>query len=114
MMHGTQQLRELLRLLEGYGGAAAVEQSLAIEAPQSGGELAAEYLAQDRDGKQEAMTCTNPSGAVGCESSGRDHAVDMRMEQQVLSPCVKDGEEADIGAHVFRVGGHLQQRLSGG
>jgi len=48
---------------------------------------------------------------IGCEPSGRDHAVDMGMEQQVLSPCVKDREEADIGSHVYRVGRHLQQRL---
>ena len=60
------------------------------------------------------MTCANPSLMVGRESAGRDHAVDMRMEQQVLSPCVEDGEEADLGAQMFRVGGHLQQRLRAG
>ena len=54
----------------------------------------------------------DPSRVVGRESAGRDHAVDMRMEQQVLSPGVKDGEEADLGAQVFGVGRHFQQRLA--
>ena len=31
--------------------------------------------------------------------------MEMRVEKQVLSPTVKDGEEADLGAQVFRISG---------
>ncbi len=38
----------------------------------------------------------------------------MRVMGQRLSPRVQDGEEADGGAEVFRVGGNGAQRLGGG
>ena len=36
------------------------------------------------------------------------------MEQQVLSPTVEDGEEADLGAQMLGIGGDGLQRFGGG
>ena len=36
--------------------------------------------------------------------------MDMRMQQQVLSPGVQDAEKADLCSQMFRIGGDLQQR----
>ena len=38
----------------------------------------------------------------------------MRMKQQVLSPAVQHGEEADLRAEVFRIRGDCGQSLGGG
>ena len=40
--------------------------------------------------------------------------MDMGMEQQVLTPRMKHGEETDMCAEVPRVGGDLQQCLRNG
>ena len=47
--------------------------------------------------------------AIGRETTGRDHAVDMRMMLKVLSPGVKHTQEADLRAEMFRIGRDLQQ-----
>ena len=36
------------------------------------------------------------------------------MSKQILSPGVKHGEEADLGAQMFRIGGNGRQGFSGG
>ena len=38
----------------------------------------------------------------------------MRVMQQVLSPGVEDGEEAEVNAEVFRVPGDGEQGFRGG
>jgi hypothetical protein len=39
----------------------------------------------------------DPALVVGGESAGGDDTVDMGMEQEVGTPAVQDGEEADLG-----------------
>ena len=53
----------------------------------------------------------NPLCVVPCESPTWNDAMDMRMEQHVLSPRVQDAEETDIGAKMFRVSRDLDKRL---
>ena len=53
----------------------------------------------------------NPLSVVPCESSAWNDAMDMRMEQHVLSPRVQDAEEADIGAKMFWVSSDVQECL---
>src|SRR5262245_65540112 len=38
----------------------------------------------------------------------------VRVQMQVLSPGVQDGQKADVPTQVFRVGRNLKQRLGGG
>ena len=40
--------------------------------------------------------------------------MDMGMEQQVLTPGMKHGEETDMGAKAPRISGDLQQCLRNG
>ena len=50
----------------------------------------------------------DPALVVGGESSGGDDTVDMRVEQEVGTPAVQDGEETDLGAEAFWIGCDLQ------
>ena len=50
----------------------------------------------------------DPALVVGGESAGGDDTVDMRMEQEVRTPAMQDGEEADLGAEAFWIGCDLQ------
>ncbi len=40
--------------------------------------------------------------------------MNVRMQEQVLSPGVQDGEDTDLGAEVLRIGCDFQQRLCAG
>src|SRR6478735_4592345 len=43
------------------------------------------------------------------EAASRNHAVDVGMQQQILSPSVKDGDGSDLSTRPFGVRRHLQQ-----
>jgi len=79
---------------------------------QSVGELAAKHLAQHFHRQEEIVARVNPALVIGRKATGRDHAMDMRMDLQILSPGVQNAEESDLCAHVLGIGGDLQQ--SGG
>ena len=55
-----------------------------------------------------------PTPAVGTQTAARDHTMQMRVMQQILAPGMQDGDEADLGAQVLRVGGDGAQGLGGG
>ena len=38
----------------------------------------------------------DPMGVAWIETAGRNDAVEMRMQSQVLSPRMQNGEEADL------------------
>ena len=50
----------------------------------------------------------------GDEPAAGDDAVDVGVVLEVLPPGVQDGQEADLGPEVLRVGGDLLQGLGGG
>lgn len=52
--------------------------------------------------------------AIRRQSSSRDDAVNMGVQQQVLPPGMQDTNQADFSAQVFGVGRHLQQCLGAG
>jgi hypothetical protein len=79
---------------------------------QSIGKLAAENPAEHLHRQEEVIPRMHPSCVVGRQTAARDHAMDVRMSEQVLSPCVQNAEETDFGAQVLGVSGNLQQRLS--
>jgi hypothetical protein len=60
--------------------------------------LAAKDAAEDLDGEEEGILGMNPTGIAWVETAGGNDAVEMRMQSQVLSPGVKNAEEADLGA----------------
>ena len=56
----------------------------------------------------------NPARVVLIETAGRNHAVEVRMQAQVLSPGMQDAEEADPGSEMPGVGCDFEHGLSCG
>ena len=56
----------------------------------------------------------NPVRLVLIETADRNHAVEVRMQAQVLSPGMQDAEEADPGSEVPRVGCDFKHGLGAG
>ena len=97
----VQQFCEQFPILKHSGGTTAVQRSVAVEALEREEELVAKDAAEHRNGQQEAGMGMDPGLVVGGESSGGDDTVDMRVEQEVGTPAVQDGDEADLGARRF-------------
>jgi hypothetical protein len=73
-------------------------------------ELPAEHTAQNSHRKEKGIARMHPALVIRGKTSGRDHAMDMRVMQQVLAPSVKHAEETDFCAEVLRIRRDLQQR----
>ena len=111
----SEQAVERLRVLVEFSKAAVkAEATGLIGGPGQREELAAEDAAEHPDGQEEAAAAGDPAAAVERESAGGHEAVHVRVVQQGLPPGVEEGEEADAGAEMTGIGGHLQERLRGG
>ena len=76
--------------------------------------LAAEHAAEDLHRQKERILGMNPMGVAWIETAGRNDAVEMRMQSQVLSPRMQNGEEADFSPEMPGVGGNFEHGLSAG
>ena len=76
--------------------------------------LAAKDAAEDLDGEEEGIFRMNPVRVAWIEAAGGNDAVEMRMQSQVLSPRMQNGEEADFSSEVPGVGGNFEHGLSAG
>ena len=56
----------------------------------------------------------DPARLIGRESARRNDAMEVRMEEQVLSPRVQDAEEADLRSEVFRIRGDFEHGCRAG
>jgi hypothetical protein len=56
----------------------------------------------------------DPLRAIGRETSGRDHAVDVKMMEQVLTPGMQDRKKSNLCSQVTRIAGYLLQSLRTG
>ena len=65
-------------------------------------------------GEEEFRPSSDPSRAVGGKTAAWNDAMDMGMMRQRLTPCVQDGDEADLGAEPARVRGEHHHCLGGG
>jgi len=79
-----------------------------------GEELTAEHSAQDADGQKESVATMHPALAVGADATTRNHAVQVRMGEEVLSPGVQERETADLRTQVFWVLGNRPQGFGSG
>jgi hypothetical protein len=79
----------------------------AEQAFESTNELAAEHLAEDTNREKERRGCPNPTGMIEREPANWDHAMQVRMVLKSLSPRMQHGEDADLRAEVFRIGGYI-------
>ncbi len=59
-------------------------------------ELAAKDATEHFDRKKESVAWFSPAGAIGRESTGRHHAMHMRVKFEFLTPGVQHAEEADL------------------
>ena len=85
-----------------------------MEAFQTGKELAAEHAAEDFHWQEERIAWPYPAAVVRRQSARRNGAVNVRMEQEILSPGVKNADHTDIRTKVFGIAGYFQQCLSAG
>ena len=74
-----------------------------------GDELATKDAAQDFYRQEEGITWVHPALVIGRETAGGDHAVDVRVMLEILSPGVEHTEETDLCTKVLWIGCDLQQ-----
>ena len=68
-------------------------------------EEAPEPAREHADGQEEARTAGDPMLAIRADAAAGHDTMQVRVEEQVLSPRVQNGEEADFCAQVLRIGG---------
>jgi hypothetical protein len=90
------------------------QSSGAKRSPQAGDELAPKHFAEHLHRKKESVTWANPGGLIESEPSRWNDAVNMGMMLQVLSPCMENAQEADLGPEMTRVCRNLQERRRAG
>ena len=101
--------------MEISGGTAAIEQVFAVEVAKSGKELLAEEVVQYGNGQENQRVVGGyPSPMIGGQSAAGDHAMDVVMAQQVLTPGMQDGEKSDLCAEPFRISSDFEQGLGAG
>src|SRR5260370_475697 len=93
------------------GRQVSMESQLAVAkgALESGNKLAAKDATEHLDGKKEGIASFDPVRVIGGESAGRNHAMDMRMKFEFLTPSVQHAEEADLGSEVWRIASYFEK-----
>ena len=72
-------------------------------------ELAAKDATEHLDGKKEIVAWFDPARVIGRQSTGRHHAMDMRVKFEFLTPGMQHAEEADFCAEMFGIAGDFEQ-----
>jgi hypothetical protein len=90
--------------------AVKLELVLPKELFQSGCELAPEDATQRAYWQEEASGRSDPSGAIGSETAGRNNVMDVWMMLKVLSPSVEYAKKPDVCSQMLWVAGQFQQR----
>jgi len=72
-------------------------------------ELAAKHLPEHRNGEKEARVRSNPAGVIEREPAGRNNAVDMRMNLELLVPGVEHTEKADLSSEMCGVASDFEK-----
>ena len=91
-----------------------LELPLVIRLTQQLTVVATEHAAEHPHRQEVIGLRGNPVLAVDRKSAAADHAMQMGMVHQVLTPRMEHGQDADVvGAEVAGVGGHLGDRLAG-
>lgn len=88
--------------------------ALAMCAVEAGDKFTAEHAAEHATWKEKSIPCAYPGFVVRRQTACRNHAVNVRMMEQVLPPGMKDAEKANLSSQVFRIGGNLQESCGAG
>lgn len=95
-------------------GAGEQQQALPERLFESFEEEPPEQSRQHPDRQEESGLGREPAGSVRADAAACGDAVDMGMEQQILSPAVQHREEADLCAEVAGIGGNSLQGSGAG
>jgi len=106
----AQETGKLFRVGQYQSWAGTAELFTPIETFQSGEELAAKNAAQHFHRQKEGIARMYPVVVIRGQTSGRDHAMDMRMQEEVLAPSVQNADHADLRAEVLGIPGNLNRR----
>src|SRR5688572_23986833 len=104
----------MLRFSQVPYGTCTGQPLLSVKTSQPINKLSAEDLAEDFDRKKEWVLRMNPTRLVRSNAAARNDAMDMGMEQEVLSPGVENAEEANFGSQMTGVPRHLPKRIGNG
>src|SRR6266536_2290473 len=74
----------------------------------------AEETCQGTDGQEEPRLAGHPALSIERGSAARYDAMDVGMMLECLPPGMEDGEDAEFGFEMARIGGELHQCRSGG
>src|SRR6266568_5099610 len=69
---------------------------------------------QGTDGQEEPRLAGHPALSIERGSAARYDAMDVGMMLECLPPGMEDGEDAEFGFEMARIGGELHQCRSGG
>ena len=111
---GTDQGSEQLGIPERLVVSVKSEFPLPEGPLEAGHKLAPKHAAENLPRQKERIVGLNPARVIGGQTTRRNHAVDMRMMLQVLSPGVEHAQEANLSAEVMGIGGDFQQRRGAG
>ena len=77
--------------------------------PEGRHELATKDTAEHLDGKKERVVGLDPERVVERQPTGGNHAMDMRVEPELLIPGVQNAEEADHGTEMFGIASDFEK-----
>ena len=110
----TNESVELGWIAEMFDGAEKAKLALVECGRQKGQEFTTEHAAEDFPGEEESLPTGNPTRLVGAYAAGGNHAMHVRVSQELLTPGMQDGEYANLGAQTARVCGEGEQGLGDG
>ena len=103
LAEGLEVAGEGVGVVERGEGVAELEPAGAEGLLEQFEEEAAEQAGEDANGEEEAGAAGDPAVTVGSDAAAGDDAVQVRVQLKSLTPRMQHGEEADLGAKVFRV-----------
>src|ERR1019366_1161905 len=74
----------------------------------------AEEGAEDFHGEEEFAATGNPAFVIGRQTAGGNHAMEVGVEVEILSPAMEHREEAGGNTEMLRVGSNGEQGFGGG
>lgn len=101
-----------LAILQQIGGAPGeIEFSVLMGSVEHREELPSEEFAEDLHGQEVVFRRRDPALTIKGQPSASYDAMEVRVEEKILSPRVKDSSEADLGSEMLLCSRDCQERL---
>src|SRR5437016_6306213 len=113
-MQAAHEFCKLLRVGQGDGGTSAAEWWRWWRRFRPAKNLPRKTRLRTLTGKKKRIAWADPATVIWRESACGNDAVNVGMQEQVLSPSMQDADHADLGAQVFAIDGDLEQGLCTG